>query len=147
MMEWQGVLHFSCSLNYAKSTPPAFRQPKKPCTKLPPAHPTTKPTAGESASTGLTEALVALGFETDRLKTGTPARVDARTIDFSGLEEQPGEEGLWHPLLAAALAAVFDWGRAHAQRLVTCPHRVWVAHSHLPHTPASRGRGGAVVQL
>jgi len=48
--------------------------------------------AGESASTGLTEALCDLGFETDRLKTGTPARVDRRSIDFSNLEEQPGDE-------------------------------------------------------
>ena len=32
-----------------------------------------------------------LGFVTDRLKTGTPARVDARTVDFSGLEVQPGD--------------------------------------------------------
>lgn len=39
---------------------------------------------------GLTEALVGLRFETDRLKTGTPARVDSRTVNFSGLEEQPG---------------------------------------------------------
>ena len=50
--------------------------------------------AGEAPSTGLTEALVQLGFETDRLKTGTPARVDRRSIDFSGLEEQPGDEDL-----------------------------------------------------
>ena len=48
--------------------------------------------AGEAASTGLTEALRDLGFETDRLKTGTPARVDRRSIDFSNLEEQPGDE-------------------------------------------------------
>lgn len=47
--------------------------------------------AGEAPSTGLTEALVGLGFETDRLKTGTPARVDSRTVDFSGLEAQPGD--------------------------------------------------------
>lgn len=47
--------------------------------------------AGEAASEGLTEALVALGFETDRLKTGTPPRVDGRTIDYSKLEEQPGD--------------------------------------------------------
>jgi len=47
--------------------------------------------AGEAASVGLTEHLRALGFETDRLKTGTPARVDIRTVDFGGLEEQPGE--------------------------------------------------------
>ncbi|GLU12598.1 hypothetical protein SLE2022_292630 [Rubroshorea leprosula] len=48
--------------------------------------------AGESASHGLTENLQRLGFETDRLKTGTPARVDCRTVDFSGLELQRGDE-------------------------------------------------------
>ncbi|GIL99010.1 hypothetical protein Vretimale_4303, partial [Volvox reticuliferus] len=48
--------------------------------------------AGEAASVGLTEALQALGFETDRLKTGTPARIDSRTVNFSVLELQPGEE-------------------------------------------------------
>ncbi|KAJ4831431.1 hypothetical protein Tsubulata_037044 [Turnera subulata] len=48
--------------------------------------------AGESASEGLTENLLRLGFETDRLKTGTPARVDIRTVDFSGLEPQHGDE-------------------------------------------------------
>lgn len=40
----------------------------------------------------MTESLVALGFETDRLKTGTPARVDARTVNFDVLEKQPGDE-------------------------------------------------------
>ena len=48
--------------------------------------------AGEAPSTGLTEALIALGFETDRLKTGTHARVDARSVDFTNLEKQPGDE-------------------------------------------------------
>lgn len=48
--------------------------------------------AGESASQGLTENLQQLGFETDRLKTGTPARVDIRTVDFSSLEPQHGDE-------------------------------------------------------
>ncbi|XP_043721288.1 tRNA uridine 5-carboxymethylaminomethyl modification enzyme MnmG isoform X1 [Telopea speciosissima] len=48
--------------------------------------------AGESASHGLTENLQLLGFEIDRLKTGTPARVDYRTVDFSGLEPQHGDE-------------------------------------------------------
>lgn len=46
--------------------------------------------AGEAPSTGLTERLVELGFETDRLKTGTPARVDKRTVDFSGGPWPPG---------------------------------------------------------
>ncbi|KAF5838082.1 glucose inhibited division protein A-domain-containing protein [Dunaliella salina] len=50
--------------------------------------------AGEAPSVGLTEELVKLGFETDRLKTGTPARVDSRTVDFSGLEAQPGDPDL-----------------------------------------------------
>ncbi|KAK1277845.1 hypothetical protein QJS04_geneDACA019609 [Acorus gramineus] len=48
--------------------------------------------AGESASHGLTENLQHLGFETDRLKTGTPARVDSRSVDCSGLEPQHGDE-------------------------------------------------------
>lgn len=47
--------------------------------------------AGEAPAHGLTEALAALGFETGRLKTGTPARVDARTVDFSSLEPQHGD--------------------------------------------------------
>jgi tRNA uridine 5-carboxymethylaminomethyl modification enzyme len=48
--------------------------------------------AGEFAAVGLTETLNRLGFETGRLKTGTPARVDCRSIDFSNLEPQPGDE-------------------------------------------------------
>ena len=48
--------------------------------------------AGESASQGLTENLQNLGFETDRLKTGTPARVDIRTVNFSNMDAQPGDE-------------------------------------------------------
>jgi len=47
---------------------------------------------GERASKNLTEELIALGFEADRMKTGTPVRVDGRTIDFSKLIEQPGDE-------------------------------------------------------
>ena len=47
--------------------------------------------AGEQAAVGLSEALKALGFQMGRLKTGTPARVDRRSIDFSGLEEQPSD--------------------------------------------------------
>jgi len=47
---------------------------------------------GERASTGITERLVKLGFEASRMKTGTPVRVDGRTIDFSKMEEQIGDE-------------------------------------------------------
>lgn len=48
----------------------------------------------EKAATGLTEQLVALGFESGRMKTGTPPRVDGRTLDYSVMEEQKGDE---HP--------------------------------------------------
>ena len=47
--------------------------------------------AGEFAVEGLTETLNQLGFETGRLKTGTPARVDRRSVDFSQMEPQPGD--------------------------------------------------------
>lgn len=47
---------------------------------------------GEMPATGLSEALIKLGFTVKKLKTGTPARVDARTIDFSKLSIQPGNE-------------------------------------------------------
>ena len=48
--------------------------------------------AGDAASYGITESLVAIGMETGRMKTGTPARLDARTIDFEALEPQYGDE-------------------------------------------------------
>ena len=49
----------------------------------------------EPASYGLTEQLVQLGFLSDRMKTGTPARIDRRSIDFTKLVEQPGDDD-WH---------------------------------------------------
>jgi len=46
----------------------------------------------EKAATGITEQLVSIGFESDRLKTGTPPRVDGRSLDYKKMEEQPGDE-------------------------------------------------------
>ncbi|MBW4445664.1 MAG: tRNA uridine-5-carboxymethylaminomethyl(34) synthesis enzyme MnmG [Spirirestis rafaelensis WJT71-NPBG6] len=48
--------------------------------------------AGEFAAEGLTQTLNRLGFETGRLKTGTPARVDKRSVDYSKMSPQPGDE-------------------------------------------------------
>jgi tRNA uridine 5-carboxymethylaminomethyl modification enzyme len=48
--------------------------------------------AGEKASTGITEDLVKVGFEAGRMKTGTPPRVDGRSLDYSKMIEQPGDE-------------------------------------------------------
>lgn len=47
---------------------------------------------GEKSATGLTEQLISLGFESGRMKTGTPPRVDGRSLDYSKMEEQPGDE-------------------------------------------------------
>jgi len=60
--------------------------------------------AGEFAAKGLTESLLAHGIETGRLKTGTPPRLNGRTIDYSKTEMQPGDEppppfSFWHDKL------------------------------------------------
>ncbi|HRE76154.1 MAG TPA: tRNA uridine-5-carboxymethylaminomethyl(34) synthesis enzyme MnmG [Flavobacteriales bacterium] len=47
---------------------------------------------GEKAATGITEDLLQLGFESGRMKTGTPPRIDGRSLDYSKMEEQPGDE-------------------------------------------------------
>ena len=48
--------------------------------------------AGERAATGITKDLVALGFDSGRMKTGTPPRVDGRSLDYSVMVEQPGDD-------------------------------------------------------
>jgi tRNA uridine 5-carboxymethylaminomethyl modification enzyme len=48
--------------------------------------------SGESASYGITEQLEEIGFESGRMKTGTPPRVDGRSLDYTQMEEQPGDE-------------------------------------------------------
>ena len=47
---------------------------------------------GEKSSTGITEQLIEIGFESNRLKTGTPPRIDGRTLDYSQMEIQKGDE-------------------------------------------------------
>lgn len=48
--------------------------------------------SAEKASTGITEQLRSLGFEAGRMKTGTPPRIDGRSLDYSKMEEQPGDD-------------------------------------------------------
>jgi tRNA uridine 5-carboxymethylaminomethyl modification enzyme len=48
--------------------------------------------AGERAAHGITEQLISLGFDHGRMKTGTPPRIDGRSIDYTKMEEQPGDE-------------------------------------------------------
>lgn len=48
--------------------------------------------AGERATTGITEQLVGLGFESGRMKTGTPPRLDGRSLNYQAMEEQPGDD-------------------------------------------------------
>ena len=48
--------------------------------------------AGEKSATGITEQLIELGFDSGRMKTGTPPRVDGRSLDFSKMIEQPGDD-------------------------------------------------------
>ncbi|MDA1119007.1 MAG: tRNA uridine-5-carboxymethylaminomethyl(34) synthesis enzyme MnmG [Bacteroidetes bacterium] len=50
---------------------------------------------GEKAATGITEQLIELGFESGRMKTGTPPRVDGRSLNYHVMEEQPGDENPW----------------------------------------------------
>lgn len=52
--------------------------------------------AGERAATGITEDLIELGFESGRMKTGTPPRVDGRTLNYDKMELQPGDESPSH---------------------------------------------------
>jgi tRNA uridine 5-carboxymethylaminomethyl modification enzyme len=49
---------------------------------------------GEKGATGITEQLVSMGFESDRLKTGTPPRVDGRSLDYSKMEVQAGDDDI-----------------------------------------------------
>ena len=48
--------------------------------------------AAEKAATGITEQLIELGFEAGRMKTGTPPRIDGRSLNYAAMEEQPGDE-------------------------------------------------------
>ncbi|MFZ1666417.1 MAG: tRNA uridine-5-carboxymethylaminomethyl(34) synthesis enzyme MnmG [Flavobacteriales bacterium] len=73
--------------------------------------------AGEKAAYGITDQLIKLGFETGRMKTGTPPRVDGRSIDYSVLEEQRGDE---HPSKFS-----FSPETSPARKQLSC----WITHT------------------
>jgi tRNA uridine 5-carboxymethylaminomethyl modification enzyme len=87
--------------------------------------------AGEQAAEGLTEALAALGFSTGRLKTGTPARVDRRSVDLDRLEEQPSDA---HDRFFSFDPAAWVSGEpmsCHLTRTTAATHRLIQANLHL----------------
>jgi tRNA uridine 5-carboxymethylaminomethyl modification enzyme len=87
--------------------------------------------AGEQAAEGLTEALSALGFSTGRLKTGTPARVDRRSVDLDRLEEQPSDA---HDRFFSFDPAAWVSGEpmsCHLTRTTAATHQLIQANLHL----------------
>ncbi|MCP9824223.1 tRNA uridine-5-carboxymethylaminomethyl(34) synthesis enzyme MnmG [Synechococcus sp. EJ6-Ellesmere] len=87
--------------------------------------------AGEQASEGLTKALQALGFHTDRLKTGTPARVDRRSVALDQLEEQPSDaEGRYFSFDPAAWVSSEPMA-CHLTRTTAATHQLIRDNLHL----------------
>ncbi len=87
--------------------------------------------AGEFAVNGLTEVLNQFGFVTDRLKTGTPARVDRRTVDFSKMEVQPpDEEHHWFSFDPTAWV-IREQMNCHLTRTTAITHQIIKDNLHL----------------
>ncbi len=97
--------------------------------------------AGEAPSEGLTEYLQELGFEVDRLKTGTPARVDSRTIDYTNLEEQPGDVDMRWFSFDEDAHVVRDQMCCHMTRTTAATHKL--IQDNLLETPTYGGWCGA----
>ena len=92
----------------------------------------------EPASHGFTEQLVELGFETNRMKTGTPVRIDARTIDYSQATRQDGENDFHH---FSYLPGVRSELRQRPCWIVYTNEEVHqVLHEGLPHSPLYNGQ-------
>ncbi|MCL1467213.1 tRNA uridine-5-carboxymethylaminomethyl(34) synthesis enzyme MnmG [Argonema galeatum] len=87
--------------------------------------------AGEFAAVELTETLNRLGFETGRLKTGTPARVDKRSVDYSKMEPQPGDEEVRWFSFDPELWVEREQMPCHITRTTTETHRLIRENLHL----------------
>jgi tRNA uridine 5-carboxymethylaminomethyl modification enzyme len=93
--------------------------------------------AGEQAAEGLTEALQALGFSTDRLKTGTPARVDRRSVALHQLEEQPSDAADRFFSFDPAAWVSGEQMSCHLTRTTAATHQL--IRDNLQHTPIYGG--------
>lgn len=93
--------------------------------------------AGEQAAAGLTEALQALGFNTDRLKTGTPARVDRRSVALDQLEEQPSDAADRFFSFDPAAWVSGEQMSCHLTRTTAATHQL--IRDNLQHTPIYGG--------
>ena len=87
--------------------------------------------AGEFAAEGLTQTLNRLGFETGRLKTGTPARVDKRSVDYSQMEIQPGDEAVRWFSFDPEVWVEREQMPCHMTRTTTETHRLIRENLHL----------------
>lgn len=87
--------------------------------------------AGEFAAIGLTETLNRLGFETGRLKTGTPARVDRRSINFDCLEPQPSDSDVRWFSFDPSVWVEREPMNCHLTRTTPETHRIIREHLHL----------------
>ncbi|MFN5116590.1 MAG: tRNA uridine-5-carboxymethylaminomethyl(34) synthesis enzyme MnmG [Cyanobacteriota bacterium] len=87
--------------------------------------------AGEQPAEGLTEALQALGFVTDRLKTGTPARVDRRSVALDRLEEQPSDAADRFFSFDPAAWTSGEQMSCHITRTTAATHQLIRDHLHL----------------
>ena len=87
--------------------------------------------AGEFAAVGLTDTLQRLGFETGRLKTGTPARVDKRSVDYSKLEPQPGDDKVRWFSFDPAVWVEREQIPCHLTRTTAQTHQLIRDHLHL----------------
>ena len=87
--------------------------------------------AGEQAAEGLTKALQQLGFHTDRLKTGTPARVDRRSIALDQLEEQPSDAADRFFSFDPAAWASGEQMSCHITRTTAATHKLIKDNLHL----------------
>ena len=92
---------------------------------------------GDVAATGMSQSLLSLGFELQRFKTGTPPRLNGRTIDFSRLERQPGDD---RPVAFSFLTESLDQGQLDCHITYTNPPAHAIIRENLHRAPMYSGQ-------